>query len=94
MLTPSLYLGFLIASACGALFHLLRGGSLSRLWLYLATAWVSFLAGHLLAEWIDWHLLQIGTLNLLSALLATWIGLLTASILAGREEQPRTRRKR
>jgi len=94
MTAPAIYIGFLIASACGLLFHLIRGGSISRLWLFLATAWVSFLAGHLLAEWIDWQALRIGSLNLLPALLATLIGLLTASVLAGAEEKPRTRRRR
>jgi len=94
MLTPSLYFGFLIATALGLVFHLLRGGPLSRLLLYLATAWISFLTGHVLAEWIEWRALRMGSINMLSAVLATLLGLLTASILAGREDRPRTPRRR
>lgn len=94
MISPALYLGFLISSAIGLVFHLLRGGPLPRLILYLVTAWISFFAGHMFAEWIEWRALQVGSINLLSALLATLIGLLTASILAGRETRPKTARRR
>ena len=90
MTAPGFYFSLLIASGLGLVFHLIRGGSLGRLVLYLAAAWIAFMAGHLVAEWLDWHLLRVGPINLFAALLAAIIGLSAASLLAGPE---RTRRR-
>jgi len=87
----SALLGLLIATILGLLFHLIRGGGFGRLGLYLATAWVSFFAGHLVGNWLDWRALRIGPLNLLPALLATFLGLIAASLLAGREDGAKSR---
>ena len=90
---PALFFGIIIATICGVLFHIFRGGRLSRLLLYVATAWVSFFAGQLVSEWISWRVLRFGSLNLLPNLIATGIGLLAADVLAGPEiESGQTRR--
>ena len=94
MTLPSLLLGLLIASASGFLFHLIRGGSAARILLYLITAIGAFFIGHFLSELIDWHLMRVGTLNLFPALLATVIGLIAASVLAGPETARRRKRKK
>ncbi len=83
MTLPGAFLGFLIATACGLAFHLVRGGSLSRLGLYVFTAWVSFAVGQLVSQWLDWTAWRVGSLNLFPALLATVIGLVVAAVLAG-----------
>ena len=90
MTMPGIYFSLLVASGLGLLFHLIRGGSLGRLILYLAAAWITFMAGHFVAEWLDWHLVRVGPINLFAALLAAVIGLFAASLLAGPE---RTRRR-
>lgn len=90
---PALFIGLIIATMCGLLFHIFRGGSLSRLLLYIATAWVSFFAGQLVSEWISWQVMRFGSLNLLPNLIATGIGLMVADVLAGPEtESGQTRR--
>ncbi|MFQ5921517.1 MAG: hypothetical protein ACE5M4_01600 [Anaerolineales bacterium] len=89
MTVPGIYLSLLIASGLGLLFHLLRGGSLGRLLLYLAAAWITFMAGHFVAEWLDWHFIRVGSINLFAALLAAVIGLLAAAMLAGPERSRR-----
>ncbi len=97
MTLPGILLGILLSTIAGLLFHLVRGGSLGRLALFIATAWLSFFLGHLLGEWLDWHWARLGTLNLLSAGLATFIGLMTANLLAGPaadEPPPGGRRRR
>lgn len=95
---PALFLGSILAVLCGLLFHVLRGGGLSRLLLYIVTAWVSFFVGQLVSNWLGWHIMRFGTLNLFPALLATTIGLITAGVLAGPEtttrQHPRARRSR
>ena len=85
MTAPGFYFSLLIASGLGLVFHLIRGGSLGRLVLYLAAAWIAFMVGHLVAEWLDWHLLRVGPINLFAALLAAVIGLSAATLLAGPE---------
>ena len=85
MTTQSALLGLLIASVCGLVYHLIRGGGLARIGLYLASAWVSFFLGHLVGGLLDWRALRVGPLNLLPALLATVIGLVAGDVLAGSE---------
>lgn len=92
MTIPSIFFGWLLASILGLVFHLVRGGRLARLFLYLLTAWIAFFAGHIVGEWLDWHLARIGPLNIFSAVMATIVGLFAASILAGPESPPRKRR--
>ena len=93
MTLQSIFFGWLLASICGLVFHLIRGGRLSRLFLYLLTAWVAFFAGHNVGEWLDWRLARVGPLNIFPAIMATIVGLIAASILAGPESPPRKRRK-
>ncbi|OGT25053.1 MAG: hypothetical protein A2Z17_03515 [Gammaproteobacteria bacterium RBG_16_66_13] len=83
MSLPAIYLGLLISTLLGAAFHLLRGGTLGRLFLYVSTAWIAFFAGHWVASLLRWELGRVGSLNLFPAILATLIGLTAASILAG-----------
>ena len=92
---PALFLGTLIAVLCGMLFHLVRGGSMARLLLFVATSWVSFFTGQLVSNWFNWNVMRLGTLNLFPALLSTVIGLVTASVLVGPENSENRRgRKR
>ena len=94
MTVPAIYFSLLIASGLGLLFHLIRGGSLGRLILYLAAAWIAFMAGHFVAEWLDWRFLRVGSINLFAALLAALIGLIAAGFLAGPERKRRRRGRR
>jgi hypothetical protein len=91
---PGIYFSLLIASGLGLVFHLIRGGSLGRLVLYLAAAWIAFMAGHFVAEWLDWRLMRVGPINLFAAILAAIIGLSAASLLAGPERSLRRTSKR
>ncbi len=98
MTLPGALLAFIIASAVGLLFHLLRGGGVARIGLFLATAWISFFSGHYVGEWLDLHILRLGSLNLFAALFGTLLGLFTASLLAGpsvdRRGRPGSKRNR
>lgn len=64
MTIPSLIFALLIASLYGALYHLIRGGGLGRLLLFLIFGWTGFAAGHFLGIWRGWILLPVGELNL------------------------------
>lgn len=93
MSAPGVLLGVLIAIFLAFVYHFIVGGSYRRMGQHILAAVVSFFAGHLLAEAIGQQLLRFGTINLLPAILATFIGLITVSILLGPEENKPPRRK-
>lgn len=97
MTIPAALVGLLLATACGLAFHVIRGGGLSRIVQSVVAAWVSFFLGHAVGEWLDWELGRVGPLNLFPAFLATLLGLIAASALAGPEKPssgPRRPRQR
>jgi uncharacterized membrane protein YeaQ/YmgE (transglycosylase-associated protein family) len=80
-----LVLGFLLATAYGALFHLLLGGRPRKLVLYILAAWVGFALGHLLGDLLGLDLLKLGAVHLFSATLGAWIALLSSWFLSRNE---------
>ncbi len=78
-----LILGFLLATAYGAGFHLLLGGPARRIILYLLTAWIGFAVGHFAGDLLNLTLLRLGVLQLFSASVGAWIALIGSWWLAG-----------
>ncbi len=64
MTFPTLLLALLIALLYGALYHLIRDGSLWRLLLYFGLSSVGFAVGHLIGVWRGWVFIPLGSLNL------------------------------
>jgi hypothetical protein len=83
----SVVLGFLLATAYGAGFHLLLGGPSRRILLYVAAAWIGFVLGHFIGDMVNLELLKLGTLHLLSASLGAWIALIASWWLAAHENR-------
>ena len=94
MTAAGLYFSLLVAVGLGLIFHFIRGGGIGRLILYLAAAWIAFIAGHLVAELLELHILRVGPINLFAAVLASVVGLLAASVLVGPERPGRRSRDR
>jgi hypothetical protein len=82
-----LVLGFLLASIYGAAFHLIFGGPIRRIILYLVAAWIGFGIGQLVGDFLNFELLKLGKIHLLSASLGAWLMLLIAWWLTGQEPQ-------
>lgn len=78
-----LILGFLLATAYGAGFHVLLGGPARRIILYLTAAWIGFAAGHIVGDLLNLTLLRLGVLQLFSASIGAWLALLGSWWLAG-----------
>ncbi len=78
-----LILGFLLATAYGAGFHLLLGGPARRIILYLVAAWIGFALGHVVGDLINLNWLRLGALQLFSASVGAWVTLLISWWLAG-----------
>jgi hypothetical protein len=87
MTLPSLLLGAVIASLLGALFHLIRGGGLGKLILYLLLGWLGFWAGHALAAHFDWNFDKLGGLHLGTACFFALVFLFAGSWLSQVEVQ-------
>lgn len=70
-----LVLGFLLATAYGAAFHLLIGGPARHILLYVVAAWAGFGLGHLLGDFLEVGILDLGAVHLFTASLGAWIAL-------------------
>ena len=64
MTLPTLLFALLIALIYGALYHLIRGGGLWRLLLYLGLGILGFVVGHLIGLWRGWVFIPLGSINL------------------------------
>ena len=64
MTIPSFLIALLIASLYGVLYHLVRGGGLGRLLLFLIFGWSGFALGHFVGVRWGWVLIPLGELNL------------------------------
>jgi hypothetical protein len=61
---PAFLFGALLCSFYGFLFHLIVGGKLGRLILFVILAWMGFWAGHFLADSQGWTFASAGPLRL------------------------------
>lgn len=69
----TLVFGGLIATLYGALFHLVRGGGLGRLLVYIILSWIGFWAGQFLAEQQNWDLFNVGNLHIGAATISSLV---------------------
>jgi hypothetical protein len=76
MTIPAIFFGVLVSTCIGAGFHLIKGGSLGRLFLYILLAWIGFWVGHLIGEFLNWTFLSIGPLHFGTALVGCFLFLL------------------
>jgi hypothetical protein len=81
MPSPSLTLGFILATLFGAVFHLIFGGDARRLALFLLAGWIGFGLGHVVGGMINFRFLNIGSLYVLPAGLGAIIALIVAYAL-------------
>ncbi len=80
-----LVLGFLLATIYGAGFHLIFGGPIKRILVYLAAAWLGFFIGQFVGDFFNFELLKLGKIHLVSATLGAWAFLLIAWWLVGQD---------
>jgi hypothetical protein len=76
MTIPAVFFGVLVSTCIGAGFHLIKGGGIGRLALYILLAWVGFWAGHFLGQFLDWTFLSVGPLCFGMALAGCFLVLL------------------
>jgi hypothetical protein len=81
IIASGMVLAFLLATAYGAGFHLIMGGPLRHVLVYIVSAWVGFAAGHFLGVFMNLDILDLGAVNLFSASAGAWVALLLAWLL-------------
>lgn len=93
MPSPTFTFGFIVATLIGAAFHLIVGGDVRRLALYLVSAWVGFAVGHLTGAVFSIDTFNIGPLRAFPSVLGALIALIVAfSLTTGSRRKRVTRR--
>jgi hypothetical protein len=78
---PTIVFAFVIATLFGAGFHLVVGGDVRRLALFLLAGWLGFALGHIFGTLFEITLMSIGTLRMLSASVGSMVALTVAYFL-------------
>ena len=73
MSIPTLFLGLILSTLYGAIFHLWRGGNAGRLLLYLLLSWIGFWVGQLAGNLLNVSFDTLGQLHLVFATLGSLI---------------------
>lgn len=81
LVASGMVLAFLLATAYGAAFHLIMGGPLRHVLVFVIAAWIGFTAGHFLGDFLNVDILDLGAINLFSASAGAWVALLAARLL-------------
>jgi len=76
MTIPAFVIGTILSALYGVAFHLLLGGSMIRLILYVILSWIGFWIGHALAEGLKITFGSMGPLHLAFATLGSLVLLL------------------
>lgn len=89
MPAPITTLGFILATLYGASFHLVMGGDVRRLALFLLSGWVGFGLGHVFGTIFEINFLNIGTLRIVTATFGALVALAVAHVLTAKQTTKR-----
>jgi len=64
MTLPALAFGIIFSTLIGAVFHLVTGGSLVRMIVFILFSWIGFWGGHFLANSLGWTFWSLGPLHM------------------------------
>jgi uncharacterized membrane protein YeaQ/YmgE (transglycosylase-associated protein family) len=89
MSIPALFLGLILSTLYGALFHLWRGGNAGRLLLYLLLSWIGFWLGQLVGSLLNISFDLIGQLHILTSTLGSLVFLAIGYWLSLVQSEPK-----
>lgn len=81
MPSPGLVFAFVIATLYGALCHLILGGDVRRLAMFLLAGWLGFGAGHLAGVMFNVEVFSLGSIRLFAASVGSFAALFAARAL-------------
>ena len=82
MTLPAILFGIVLSTTYGTAFHVWKGGSLKKLFLYIVLAWLGFLLGHFVGGLIGWSFAAVGPINTGMATLGSLIFLVAGEWLS------------
>lgn len=86
---PVFTFAFILATLQGAVFHIVVGGDVRRLALFMLAAWSGFGLGQMMAISLDLNFLLIGEIHLGPASLCALVALVLAHLLSASQNRPR-----
>jgi hypothetical protein len=81
--------GFIVATLLGAGFHLVLGGDMRRLAIFLLVGWCGFLLGHLAGVFLDVNVMNVGILRFLPASFGGFMALFFAQAVTAQSNNNR-----
>ncbi len=81
MPSPSMTFAFILATIYGVVFHLIAGGDMRRLALFLLAGWLGFALGQVAGVLLGVDILRVGPIRLVSATAGALTALLAARLL-------------
>jgi hypothetical protein len=63
MTIPAILFGIVLSTTYGTAFHVWKGGSLRKMFLYIILAWLGFWIGLLVGDSIHWRFWLVGPIN-------------------------------
>jgi hypothetical protein len=82
MTFPAIVFGFVLSTIYGTAFHVLKGGKLGRIFLYVLLSWLGFWIGHFVGAKLGWDFAAIGQVNAGAATLGSLVFLLIGEWLS------------
>ena len=79
----------MLATLFGAGFHLVVGGDVRRLAMFLLVGWVGFALGHFLGVNLDINVFNIGSLRIVAAAVGAFVTLILAHFMTSSKRQTR-----
>ncbi len=92
MPNPIFVFAFVIATMFGLAFHVIMGGNVRRMVLFIITGWLGFLLGQYIGGYLGITLFKIGVVHLLPASVGAIALLIFAHILTAEPSTPVSRR--
>ncbi len=92
MPNPIFVFAFVIATMFGLAFHVIMGGNVRRMVLFIVTGWLGFLLGQYIGGYLGITLFKIGVVHLLPASVGAIALLIFAHILTAEPSTPVSRR--
>jgi hypothetical protein len=82
MTLPAIFFGIVLSTTYGTAFHVLKGGRLGKLFLFIILAWLGFWLGLYIGDSLKWRFFTVGTLNIGMATIGSLIFLIIGDWLS------------
>jgi hypothetical protein len=63
MTLTAIFFGIVLSTTYGTAFHLWKGGSVKKMFLYVILAWLGFMLGHIAGSLLKWDFVSVGPIN-------------------------------